>query len=177
MDSYDLLNMDDDRFREVVDRDLRRETPAATSDALRSPKVVDRWLAVLTSMMKNVENTLAFRTQDFEANRAQIQRQLARTDKRRRPDPNEPTAAQLKDKLLALREAHARSRAKTLRFKAGLEETLIEARYLWDRTHPDLVLVKAERDAFEQRCNVLERAVREHRRQAIADEDLYALVG
>lgn len=166
----DLLALDDDNFREVVDRDLRRETSMEVAAALRSPELVDRWLAVLTSMMKNVENTLAFRAQDFDANKAALRRRMSRARNQREVET-------LKDELEKTKEAHARSRAKTLRFKAGLEEHLIEARYQWDRAHPDLVLVRVERDAFEERVNVLERALKAHRRQAIADHDLHALVG
>lgn len=66
-----LAAMDEREFRFVVDADLRRnarstnirrqDVPQWISEALRSPPLVERWVASLRSMLESVEGQLAHR--------------------------------------------------------------------------------------------------------------------
>jgi hypothetical protein len=66
-----LAALDEREFRFVVDADLRRnarstyirrqDVPPWISDALRSPQLIDRWVAALRAMLASVDGQLAHR--------------------------------------------------------------------------------------------------------------------
>lgn len=125
MDAVDrLLDMNAGQFASVVDKELRGKATPDESTALRSPQVAERWHGTLLAMMKSVDGQLGARRADFMSNRARFTKQLLAAEYEER--------FQLERSWAEQREMFNRSRASTLRFKSGLEETIIEARALVD---------------------------------------------
>ena len=114
-----LLAMDNTTFAQVVDRELRGKAAAEESTALRNPLVAERWRVALVAIAKSVDGQLGARRADYMANRARFTKELLRVAYDER--------AALERSWAEQRENFNRSRAATLRFKSGLEETLIEA--------------------------------------------------
>ena len=139
-----LLGMSDDEFRAFVDRDLRKDSreqmDPAYREALRSPEVVERWLSFLIRMSKSVEGTLASRHEDHEAQKAAL-----------RASPGDKHI-----RLLSLSADYHKRRGSTLRFKAGLDEWIIEARTTRDSYRDDAFGVLS-------RVVQLEAAIASHR--------------
>lgn len=162
-----LLGLDYEDFREEVNEDVRPHTSERyRRAALRSPELVDRWFAALSQMSKSVDGQLAARTEDYEANKAVFKRQLstARTAADR---------AKATSEWASQKESAHRSRAGTLRFKTGVDEALIEARYLRDTVRDSMydTVVAEERNRYAARSTALFDAIVAHR-QAMDDEDI-----
>jgi hypothetical protein len=173
----DLINhisaLDDEDFRDLVDRDLRRKNSQEEADALRSPALVDRWHTVLVAMTKSVDGQLSAKRHDFEAHKQRLKGQLLETDAelaeaRRRRDRTavqkcEEKARGFRAEWAGAAERYAKERAATLRFKSGLDETLVEARLHRDRTRDRLFehVVTEERNRLATRVRKLETALQE----------------
>lgn len=166
-----IAALNEEDFRELVDRDLRRENTEEEAIALRSPALVDRWYTVLVSMTKSVDGQLSAKRQDFEAHKARLKSQLLRADEelafaRRKHDRAmiaevEKKARKLREEWAAAQERYSRSRAATLRFKSGLEETLVEARLHRNKTRDRLydTVVSQERNLLATRVRRYESAL------------------
>lgn len=161
-----LMSLTPEEFRSEVDRDLRPLRAGDTTNkvyavrraALRTPTVVDRWFTTLSQIAKSVDGQLAAKTEDYEADRADLRAQiLACTNSREEKV--------LKQALERRKSDYSRSRAGTLRFKSGLDEALIEARSLRDSVRDRLYdsVVAEERNRYAVRVTALEDAIREHR--------------
>ena len=167
----EIAALNEEDFRELVDRDLRRENTEEEALALRSPALVDRWHTVLVSMSKSVDGQLSAKRQDFEAHKARLKSQLLRADEelglaradhdRDRIADVEKRARKLREEWAAAQERYSRSRAATLRFKSGLEETLVEARLHRDKTRDRLydTVVSQERNRLATRVRRYESAL------------------
>ncbi|HVL38511.1 MAG TPA: hypothetical protein VM328_03875, partial [Fimbriimonadaceae bacterium] len=155
----ELLALDDDEFRRVVDRDVRAPDPARQVAALRHPAVVDRWRRCLTASKISVESQLAAKASELRAEAARAK------------------ASGSFDKK-AYHEMVARYedwRAGALRFKSGMEIRLTEARHLW--TELEMVsnlkkehsLLKERVVRLETELAVAKAAIRNHREVAFED--------
>jgi hypothetical protein len=186
-DAKKLDKLTDDEFRALCDADLRRKAPKSTvilrkqlSDALREPQNVERWFSVLVRMAKSVDLQLAARHQDYRGKLAELQCELERLTARQAagepildPDTNEPLSATRGAEVVTskrmrmhnLTAEYAKTRASTLRFKTGLEDGLLEARFARDQLRSALYnsAIVAERNHYAFRATTLERAIREHR--------------
>lgn len=166
-----IAKLSEDDFRELVDRDLRRDNTEDESQALRSPALVDRWYAILVSMSKSVDGQLAAKREDFEAQKARLRGQFVEIDSdlaeaKIRHDTKGVQQADARTRVLrqewqSTSEKYSRSRAATLRFKSGLEETLVEARMYRDRVRDRLYdhVVAEERNRLASRVRRLESAL------------------
>lgn len=168
-----IAALDDEDFRELVDRDLRRENTDAEAAALRAPALVDRWYSVLVGMAKSVDGQLAAKKQDYEAQKARmrglfVEAENALAEAKIKRDNAaihnaEARTRTLRQEWQAVTEKYARSRAATLRFKSGLEETMVEARALRNKVRNRLFehVVADERNHYAERVRTLEQAIAE----------------
>lgn len=172
----ELLAMDDKEFRQVVDQDLRKDSsnkraradlPEGVSKALRDPDVAKRWLNHLSQMQRTVEGTLAAREAESESKRANIRQQIFEAEANREP------TAHLRALMEEEKKNYLYSRAGTLRFKSGLDETWLEARAIVERYDTEAYRnqVFKERNNFAARTEELEKAIREHKEDFYAEED------
>lgn len=192
-----LSRLPERKFRQIVDRDLRRREfedeldtqDALESAALRSSALVDRWLTALLAASKSVEGQLAAKDCDYEADKAQATRTVLRLEalakKRPLTEKEEAELAGTRDRLLASRQRHFKSRSGTLRFKSGLDEWIIEARGVRDSFRDRLydTVVVEERNRYAEQLRALKEAIRAHRDSfppeddpSEADEKLWQLV-
>lgn len=194
-----LSRLPETQFRQVVDRDLRRredeergvrtELNELESAALRSPALVDRWLTALLVASKSVEGQLSARKSDYEATKARLLRTIRRLEDKGTAGPlstaDEQKLREARDQLSQAKERYAKTRSGTLRFKAGLDEWVIEARGMRDGLRDRLfdTVVTEERNRLAERNRVLECAIRAHRDAfpseddpSEADEELWSLV-
>jgi hypothetical protein len=167
----DLAGLNDDQFRAVVDADLRRRAPNSGARlrgdliaALRSPEHVTRWHSMLCRMQKSVDGQLGARAADFRAEHARLEADVLRTaDLAIRED--------LRRQQQSLRSKYQTARAATVRFKTGLDEATLEARFLRDQavaaTFGGAVMV--ERDHFASCYRRLRAAVETHRHAVMND--------
>lgn len=135
----ELLALPDEDFRTIVEDDLRE--PGPIRDVLRGPQVIERLHSTMMSMLKSVEGQLAARSVDYDRVRL------------RNPQPHD--FAQQRDKYM-------KWRAGSLRFKVGLEQALIEIRYLRDPQLNNAALLWAIEQA-QATNNRLLAAIRQHR--------------
>lgn len=168
-----ILQMDEDDFRELVDRDLRRKNTEEEAQALRSPALVDRWHSVLVAMSKSVDGQLSAKRQDFEAQKARLKKELLLCDSetaearevkdQARLRASAARAQKLREEWAGLTERYSKERASTLRFKSGLDETLVESRLYRDRTRDRLYehVVTEERNRYAERVRHLESALKQ----------------
>ena len=172
----ELLTMDDKEFRQVVDQDLRKdssnkraraELPEGVSKALRDPDVAKRWLNHLSQMQRTVEGTLAAREAESESKRSSIRQQIFEAEASREP------TAHLRALLEEEKKNYLYSRAGTLRFKSGLDETALEARAIVERHDVEAYRsqVFKERNSYAARTEELEKAIREHKEDFYDEED------
>lgn len=172
----ELLAIDDKEFRQVVDQDLRKDSsnkraradlPEGVSKALRDPDVAKRWLNHLSQMQRTVEGTLAAREAESESKRANIRQQIFEAEANREP------TAHLRALMEEEKKNYLYSRAGTLRFKSGLDETWLEARAIVERYDTEAYRnqVFKERNNFAARTEELEKAIREHKEDFYAEED------
>jgi hypothetical protein len=177
----DLAGLSDEEFRAVVEADLRRRAPHGGQSlrgdlvaALRSAPLVARWQSTLARMQKSVDGQLGAREGDFRAERARLEATgLLLTQNRRDGDSGEFLSdeeverrlASLRVRQVTLRAEYERTRASTLRFKTGLDDIALEARYLRERVLEGTFegAVVAERDRLALRCRRLSAAIAEHR--------------
>jgi hypothetical protein len=109
--SIDLLGFSDEEFRAVVDADVRGKSEEDIQHALRSdPHLIRRWYDTLLSMKASVEGQLSAKAAEAKAEK--LESLVA--DKRR-------------DGLVA-QASYERWRSGALRFRSGLESTILEAR-------------------------------------------------
>jgi hypothetical protein len=164
----EIARLPDEDFRALVDRDLRRENTEEEAQALRSPELVHRWYTILVAMSKSVDGQLAAKRQDYEAQKARLRGKFVQeegviADAKLQHDASRQLAAeervrQLREEWALTSERYARSRAATLRFKSGLEETLVEARMFRDQIRDVLYdsVITEERDRLARRVRELE---------------------
>jgi hypothetical protein len=162
-----LMHLPEDEFRDIVDADLRRRARRDDAEALRSPELVDRWFAALTAMAKSVEGQLAAREEDFRSRTAAVKAEMGLA-------VNDEQVADLRVKLHMMQADYSRGRSGTLRFKSGLEEWIIEARYLRDNQRGRMYdsIVAEERNHALARVRELEAAIQEHRDNFGPDDDV-----
>lgn len=193
----DLLTISDDDFHAVVDADLRRKASRSSVTlrddliaGLRTAEVAPRWHASLVRKQKSIEGQLSAKECDFQAERAQIELEITRlSDKAARGAPcrdshtgtvmsaDEIAEAleSLRLRLHTLRVAHMKGKAGRIRFKTGLDEMTIEARYLRDASVQGLFrsAIAAERDYHASYARQLEAAIETHRKVvSSADDDV-----
>lgn len=161
-----LLAMTDDEFREVVDRDLRRGRGGQVAadeegDTLRTLRgddedpdvtaLAERWLRVLYAMSRSVEGQLAARRADYNA--AKARNMAAIIEARNRND--DVSILRLEHEFLEHKVKYESARASTLRFKTGLDETIIKARWV----------------GRDSAIAHLEDKIRRHRNEVLADNE------
>ncbi len=161
-----LLDCSDADFRDVVNRDLRKQTTPDESAALRSTEVVDRWYGYLVATSKNVDGQLSAARQDWRATKARLQIKMDNAttaeDKRR-----------IRREWAESEERFAFTRVGVLRFKSGLDEWIIHARTLRSSTEVTTT----------HRLRELEQAIADHQASfpgedepSSADEQLWKLL-
>lgn len=151
----DLLALDEDAFQSLVEQDMRRpDDGRVLRAALRSPEVVDRTYATLLSMLKSVEGQLAARREDLEVLRAKC---LARGPAGKREWDEANTK-------------YAKTRAGSLRFKVGVEQSLMDVRRIRDNRRSALFEDEAN-ERLHARVQVLENAIRKHRASFSAEDE------
>lgn len=190
----DLLHLSDEEFRAVVDADLRRHAPKSGVTlrpdliaALRTLEVAPRWHAMLLRLQKSVDGQLGARECDYQAEKAKLEGEIQRmTDKVERgedvhdgdsrrvldPDEVQRRLSSLKLRALALRASHMKSKAGTVRFKTGLDDVTLEARFLRDQAVGATfeTAVALERDFYANRTRTLAEAIVAH--QTAVKDDL-----
>lgn len=166
------------QFRAVVEADMRRRPEEREGNpesvALRSePDAIERWYRVLVSMKSSVESQLGARK--LELNNA----------KRDLEDKGVPMGS---PEWNALQSEFDRWKAGSLRFKAGMEAALEEARTarntLFNRAR-ELIAVDERNEALHQTMTLI-NAIKAHRDHlcadrctddfCVADEELWAFV-
>lgn len=169
-DPNNLGALPEEQFRALVDADLRQSAPRAAvrlraelSTALRSPDNVRRWYSTLCRMQKSVDGQLCARESDFRAECARLEAEALAADDAGR------TA--LRVRQLRLRAEHFKTKASTVRFKTGLDEVTIAAKFLHQQHLEEMfgAAVLAERDYFASRCHRLTGAIERHR-DAISED-------
>lgn len=155
----DVFSLSDDEFRNLVDKDIRRDHPdmsmeergilARLSPQLRQQENLDRWHSILVEMKKSAETQLGARKADLKKFYGTIG----------------------KDKYETRLRGFLRWRAGTLRFLNGVEERLAECRRL--RTYefggklPGLL--ESLREQITQVAVTYEDQIIAHKRQTLAD--------
>lgn len=182
-----LQRLSDHAFRAIVDADLRRQASEEDAAALRTPELADRWFTALARMAKSVEGQLAAREEDHRGARAQYEKARLRAGGpvrcdscgRSGADPEDPALRQVEERWLKTCEDYSRTRSKSLRFKSGLEEWLLEARSVRDTARDALYVsvVTEERNRALARVQELEAAIHKHEANVYdpddpADDDL-----
>lgn len=168
---FDLDALTDDEFKVVVDADLRRHSvserslmPERLADELRSPQHRERWLSILLRMEANIQSQLDVRATDHEAALAELRLNHLAAG-------GVPDNARISVQIETLRTEYLRKRATALRFKGGLDATLIEAQHLVAELGSDFESVAAEeRDHFKTRSRKLESAIATHQALTEANE-------
>lgn len=197
-----LLAMRNSDFYKLVDADIRgTEDPRGTREPrvivdpvaaqlLREAPTVERWFQTLIQMKKAVDGVLASKRQDFKRNQVFAERAI-------RSAKTEEVRTKAVTALEDLRIDHYQSRARSMRFKTGVEEKLTEASWrrrmslgenvlagMEERTALANLLteVRKHRDELQRRVNCLEQAIRAHRDETgteqagDGDNDLWSLV-
>lgn len=127
-----LMDLSDEAFRDLVDRELRKDHPSTPeservelngiSEQFRRPAVIDRWISVLTIMKTSSETQLGARRSDLRKTYGTI------TD----------------EEYQARRRAYESWRAGNVRFLHSVQQRLIEARSVKEKA-----LVETLLDAIE----------------------------
>lgn len=159
----DLLSLDDERFRSIVDSAVRGNVSKETMAQLKTPEVANRCYMALVTMKKNVEGQLAAKRADYNRQRVQF-----------RKNPNK------------LREAEERWltwRGGALRFKTGVEELMVEIR---GKRSPSDWALRAERNEVVIAYENLRQAIAAHRdhvctaecdeKECVADVTLWSVL-
>lgn len=164
LSASDLDGLTDSQFRDVVDADLRRRVnpdgiPAEVSEALRSRVHVHHWMRVLQGILRSVDGQLRAADDEYESIAGPLQARV---------DHDEAGARQ---ELVDLTSEYRRRRASRERFRTGVEEHIVVAEQIIAEERAELADsdVAAERDGYARRILELERAIRAHRKAALAD--------
>lgn len=156
-----LDELSNEQFRELVDRELRKDHPStsrgehdylvAMSVKLRDPAVLPRWISVLETMKASAETQLSAKRSDVKKLHGSISH---------------------KEYVAKLR-AYESWRAGNVRFLHSVNSRLLEARYLrfqfYGLTFPERLT--AERNWSSQALLQLIKAVEKHREHVLADYD------
>lgn len=158
-----LSSYTDDKFRALVDDDVRGILDHQVAKLLRKSENVERWYYALVLMKKSVESQLG-------AKRAEVQQYVH--------DPSPSARSRLND--------YNSWRAGALRFKNGVEAHLLEAREIiaQDTRMSHTELVKSERNFALGEMERLKTAILDHRQTVLregfeptaADLDLWKCV-
>jgi hypothetical protein len=169
----DLPGLDDARFRQVVDADLRRRInpgvfPERVLDALRAPDNLRRWHGQLMAIKRSVEGQLVAAKDDLDAAVGPIQARIAQLEDLR---PGSPHISVLRSEVANKQSEYLKGKAGRERFLTGVEEHIVAAERLLSTERDDMYksVVSAERDQYARRLRRLERAVRDHRDVIMAD--------
>lgn len=170
---FDLDPLTDDEFKLVVDADLRRHStternqmPDRLAEELRTPKYVERWLSTLLRMEANIESQLEVGAADFEANLAVLRTKALQLGQA----GDHAFGSEVAIEIESLRTEHQRKRASILRFKGGLDKTIIEARQILNTVLPFETAATAERDHYKGRFRQLRTAIATHQSLTIQNE-------
>jgi hypothetical protein len=169
-DPADVAGLTDDEFRALVDADLRSLAPNGVrlrkdlTETLRSPEHCSRWHSMLCRMEKSVDGQLAARDADYRANMARLEAEILRST-------DEKTQTDLRRQQQDLRNKYQTGRAATLRFKTGLGDASLQAKFLREQQVAETFggTVIAERDFLASRCRRLAAAIEAHR-QAVTND-------
>lgn len=178
-----LANLSDEEFMPFVDVDLQppdRRDPEV-SEALRSPEVIQRYYTMLLWKSKSTEGQLAAKEADYEARKARLEGKLsiAEASSVRTDSTDEERnraigrAVNLRAELKTARSEYQQSRAKTLRFKTGLDMNLVQVRgaiRALDNKRLDQMIAE-ERNLLAQRVRELESAIDAHRQAVMSGHD------
>lgn len=179
----DLVELDDEKFRKLVDQDVRRrdgEGDLELAQALRSPALVRRYYTMLVRTLKSVEGQLAARETDYEARRARLKAKLSIAQSQLKSATTDEDRNKAQSKVVNLtaeieteKSKHLLDRGKTLRYKTGLDMALVEIRSILDGLHDDMydTIVARERNHYAERCRQLEDAIRQHQTEVLADDE------
>lgn len=183
-----LRALDDVRFRQEVDADLRqirasdlRKMPESEQrsertrydlrrQALRTPELIDRWWMTLQMIAKSVEGQLASMQEDHEAEKATLRAEMAKCPTWA---GTIPCCAEHAEAWETAKAEFARNRSGRLRFKTGLDEWLIEARALRDGLRGSMYdsIVAEERNHYAGVAKALKEAITQHRAEILDDDD------
>lgn len=141
-----LLDMPEDQFRAIVDREVRG-TARDVGPVLRDPRISWRWYFALVQMKKSVESQLGAKRADLAKVR--------------------PTIPQYEYEQ-KLTEFH-QWRAGALRFKSGVEERLLEIRSQNSRFRPNGEIIEDQRNWALTANFALVQGIREHQKVMLKD--------
>lgn len=188
MTPNEVLTLSEKEFHKLVDDDLRRDSPnrdhrsdvsEETSRALRSPAAVDRWHSKLARMAHQVGMELETRVERYLAALADLRGKILEQEQALLDAEDPAVVTAIRRHILSLRIEveklevdHHSAQARTLRFRTGLDQHLLEAQYLRDGVRDRLYdsVVTKERDRYASKCRdlesrvtVLEEAITNHR--------------
>ncbi len=170
-----LLGLPDEVFRGLIDEDLHRRDEARADwtfgPQLRSPTVIRRFYAELLRKSKSVEGQLASLDASFDSTKSRLRGRITISrmsveEARSSGDDKALTNARRK---LANQEADLErersefksDQVKKLRFKTGLDMTIIEVRGIIERMD----------DALNKEIADLRRAIQEHHDRCLVGDD------
>lgn len=170
-----LLELPDDVFRGLMDEDLHRRDDARDDwtfgPQLRSPTVIRRFYAELLRKSKSVEGQLASLDADFDATKSRLKGKItiSRLSVVEALDAGNQEALVSARRKLANQEADLErerskfkdAQTKKLRFKTGLDMTIIEVRGLIERMD----------DELNTTIRDLRQAIQEHHDRCLAGDD------
>jgi hypothetical protein len=183
-----LLALDRDRFKELVDNDVRGRASAAQAEALRTgePEITERWYHMLVLMKKNVESTLAAKKEECKLERLELIAQAEEVESRglrgeveafgRQLSTFDPESGEAKLAARALRveadvkhRTYLKWRTGALRFRAALEERISEA--AWRRQTTEKRVLLARYAELSARVESLTAGIRAHRAGVGRDDE------
>ena len=153
----DLLALDHEAFKNVVDEDMRNdpEQPGYTP-ALRTKEVVERWIMVLTQSETSIHSQIVARDEEFNSNNERALYEIE-------IEQNPAKKKKLELERLERAEAHKRNKFGRLRVQNGIQNTLTEARYVRQQFWPGVNCLIDELHKQSLRCRELETALYKHR--------------
>lgn len=157
-----LAAIDDQEFKGFVNQELRRREDGGgdeLSDALRSPLLLRRFHNALAQILKSIEGQLSAREADYEAAKAMSQKKLLTAEKDLKLAKSEKDRREAERRIFNLRAdlqskktEYLQGRARSLRFKSGVDMTFLETKFLL-----------GESDDSAKWADKLELAIRRHR--------------
>ncbi len=163
----ELVVMDDQRFRKVVNDDIR---DGHNFDGLSDKKVVRRWYSTLHLMLSDVQNQLLCREAEYFSLRASLNQKLFIA--RNFNHENEVTQYQIK--LLEAEEEYFSAKGKSCRFLTGVEKRFIVATYYKELVYEEKDFLLKELALESVRVGQLEEAIKSHKTQ-IKNASLYLM--
>jgi len=129
----DLIALPQDAWRALVDEAIRGQVDDQTALTLRRPPVLERFYRTLVAIVQNADMHLAARKAELEVTKAELLK------------PGQEQIAEWQ----AAKARYGAWRAKTLRFKAGVEMELAEVSRIRENTTATLVQgIASHRDSF-----------------------------